>query len=181
MGSEARQLHIFFFPFMAQRHMIPTIDIARLFAARGTKSTIITTPLNALHFTQSIERDKQSGLDIGIVVIPFPSVEAGLSKGCEDQSAISSKEMDMNFFKAVAMLEKPFEQLLEQHRPDCLVAICSYLGQPMLLRNMEFHGSSFMENAISLYVFLKTLSYTLLMKRLHRIQKYSSCLDYQTK
>ncbi|KAK7837551.1 scopoletin glucosyltransferase [Quercus suber] len=35
MSSESVQLHIFFFPFMAQGHMIPTIDMAKLFAARG--------------------------------------------------------------------------------------------------------------------------------------------------
>ncbi|KAF5199482.1 Glycosyltransferase, partial [Thalictrum thalictroides] len=78
MGHEARQLHLFFFPLMAQGHTIPMIDIARLFADRGTKSTIITTPLNAMHIAESIDEDKKSGLDIHVKTISFPAVEAGL-------------------------------------------------------------------------------------------------------
>ena len=44
MASESRQLHIFFFPIMARGHLIPTVDSAKLFAARGVKATFVTTP-----------------------------------------------------------------------------------------------------------------------------------------
>ncbi|PIA52865.1 hypothetical protein AQUCO_01000617v1 [Aquilegia coerulea] len=155
MGSEAhRQLHVFFFPFMAPGHIIPTIDIARLFSARGTKSTIITTPLNALHFADNISRDKQSGLDIDVQVIPFPAKEAGLPEGCESINSITSPDMVIKFFKAVELLQQPFDMLLEKHRPDCVVAdmfvpwttdVAKKYGIPRLV----FHGTSYFSLCVS--------------------------------
>ncbi|KAF2565755.1 hypothetical protein F2Q68_00024298 [Brassica cretica] len=55
MGSETAQksyppLHFVLFPFMAQGHMIPMVDIARLLAQRGVIITIVTTPYNAGRF-----------------------------------------------------------------------------------------------------------------------------------
>ena len=66
MGTESPQLHIVFFPFMALGHMIPTIDIAKLFAARGVKSTIVTTPQNVPFVSKTIERTKSRGIKIDI-------------------------------------------------------------------------------------------------------------------
>ncbi|KAF5203453.1 Udp-glycosyltransferase 73b3 [Thalictrum thalictroides] len=148
MGHEARQLHLFFFPLMAQGHTIPMIDIARLFAARGTKSTIITTPLNAMHIAESIDEDKKSGLDIHVKIISFPAVEAGLPEGCESFNSITSPEMSLKFFKAADMLQQPFDKLLEEHRPDCVVAdmflpwttdVAKKYGIPRLV----FHGTGY--------------------------------------
>ncbi|KAF9619259.1 hypothetical protein IFM89_005813 [Coptis chinensis] len=147
MGSEARQLHLFFFPLMAHGHTIPIIDIARLFAARGNKSTIITTPLNAPHFSETIDQERQSGLDIGVEIIQFPSIEAGLPQGCESIDSIPSPEMITNFFTALSLPQQPFEQLLQRCQPDCVVAdmfltwttkIASKHGIPRLV----FHGTS---------------------------------------
>ncbi|PIA34114.1 hypothetical protein AQUCO_03900195v1 [Aquilegia coerulea] len=115
MESDAEKLHIFLFPFMASGHMIPMIDIARLFAARGTKSTIISTPLNALHIQESIDGDKNSGLDIGVQKLVY-------LKDAQNTDSITSPEMFMNFFKACDMLQQPFEKLLEEHHPDCVVS-----------------------------------------------------------
>ncbi|GLT60420.1 hypothetical protein SLA2020_331870 [Shorea laevis] len=63
--GKASLLHMFFLPFMAQGHMIPLVDIAKPFATRGMKSTIITTPLNAPLFSKTIERSKNS--EMGVV------------------------------------------------------------------------------------------------------------------
>ncbi|RZC76154.1 hypothetical protein C5167_000264 [Papaver somniferum] len=116
------QLHVFLFPVMAQSLMIPMVDVARLFAARGLKSTIITTPLNAMNVSKSVERDRLSGLNINVQIIPFPGVEAGLPEGIECLNEITSPEMMPKFFKAMDMVQEPFEKLLEQHRPDFVVA-----------------------------------------------------------
>jgi len=43
MGSEGHTFHILFFPLMAQGHMLPMIDIAKLFAARGVVAIVLTT------------------------------------------------------------------------------------------------------------------------------------------
>ncbi|KAI3938353.1 hypothetical protein MKW98_015252 [Papaver atlanticum] len=123
MKSETHnQLHVFFLPLMAYGHMIPTIDVARLFAARGVKSTIITTPRNASTSSKAIDRDRLSGLDIDFRVIPFPAKEAGLPQGIENLDDITSPEFISNFGKAVQMLQLPFEKLVQELRPNVIVA-----------------------------------------------------------
>ncbi|PRQ22996.1 putative flavonol 3-O-glucosyltransferase [Rosa chinensis] len=78
-----QQLHIFFLPFMGQGHTLPLIDIAKLFASHGEKSTIITTPANAPLFTKAIQTSRNLGLEIELLLIKFPSTEVGLPEGIE--------------------------------------------------------------------------------------------------
>ncbi|WRX31211.1 hypothetical protein QQP08_023698 [Theobroma cacao] len=147
MASDSLQLRIMFFPQLSYGHMIPTVDTARLFARNGVKVTIATTPLNASLFANLIQREKVSGSDIDTCIIKFPSAEAGLPQGCENVSSITSPEMSLKFFKALSLLHRPLEELLEQRRPDCLVAdvtfpwatdIATKFGIPRLV----FHGTS---------------------------------------
>ncbi|MCL7045384.1 hypothetical protein MKW94_026054 [Papaver nudicaule] len=120
--SHQHQLHVYIFPVTAQGHMIPMINIAKLFAARGVKTTIISTPLNAITLAKTLHHDRLSGLDINIETIPFPSVEVGLPEGIESINQITSPDMIPKLFLAVTMLQQPFEKLLEKYRPDFLVA-----------------------------------------------------------
>ncbi|MCL7030529.1 hypothetical protein MKW94_021055 [Papaver nudicaule] len=106
---------------MAYGHMIPTIDVARLFAARGVKATIIVTPRNASTSSKIIDRDRLSGLDIDIRTIPFPATEAGLPPGIENLDDITSPELIPKFGKAVDMLQLPFENLVQELRPNVIV------------------------------------------------------------
>ncbi|KAM7469837.1 hypothetical protein LguiA_008020 [Lonicera macranthoides] len=147
MGKEQKQLHIFFFPMMAHGHMIPILDMAKLFSSAtntrgGTtiKSTIITTPLNSLAFSNSSE--------INLQILDFPSAAAGLPEGVENLNHCTSDEMQIKFFMGTALLQEPLERLLEALRPDCLVAdmffpwatrAASKFGIPRLV----FHGTSF--------------------------------------
>ncbi|KAF7811007.1 scopoletin glucosyltransferase-like [Senna tora] len=122
MASENHKLHIFFFPFLAHGHIIPTIDIAKLFASRGIKITIVTTPLNLPLLTTSLETHKSHGHIITIKTIPFPSEEAGLPQGCENADTIPSPSLFYAFFNATKLLQQPLEQLLLEDRPNCLIA-----------------------------------------------------------
>ncbi|KAB1208504.1 UDP-glucose flavonoid 3-O-glucosyltransferase 7 [Morella rubra] len=148
MGTENRQLHIFFFPFLAQGHMIPTVELAKLFASRGVKATIITTTLNARLLAQTIQRSKDSGIEVGLLPVKFPSAEAGLPEGFESAHMVTSAEMQKKFFMATTMLEPQIGQILEEHAPDCLVAdmffpwatdVARKHGVPRLV----FHGTGF--------------------------------------
>ncbi|KAM7469841.1 hypothetical protein LguiA_008024 [Lonicera macranthoides] len=142
--QKQKQLRIFFFPMMAQGHMIPTLDMAILFSSTTTvKSTIITTPLNAHTFSTSI---RSSQLDLQI--LEFPSAAAGLPEGVENVNHCTSEEMVIRFFLATALLQEPLERLLGELMPDCLVAdmffpwathAASRFGIPRLV----FHGTGF--------------------------------------
>ncbi|KAM7474122.1 hypothetical protein LguiB_021365 [Lonicera macranthoides] len=129
---------------MAHGHMIPTLDMAKLFSSTtAVRSTIITTPLNAPAFTPSI---RSSQLDLQIM--EFPSAATGLPEGTENMDQCTSDEMLFTFVKATTLLQEPLERLIGELRPDCLVAdvffpwatqAASRFGIPRLV----FHGSSF--------------------------------------
>ncbi|KAL5704472.1 hypothetical protein ACHQM5_022898 [Ranunculus cassubicifolius] len=154
MEPQAHQLHVFFFPFMANGHIIPMIDIARLFAVRGTKCTLVTTPHNTSLFSKAIDQGIQAGLDISAAIIPFPAAEVGLPEGCESYDYITTLEMDLKFIKALTLLQHPFDQLLEKVHPDCIVADmfftwASDVGSKHGIPTISFHGSGFFSWCLS--------------------------------
>ncbi|CAA7042115.1 unnamed protein product [Microthlaspi erraticum] len=131
MGSETSNksypLHFVLFPFMAQGHMIPMVDIARLLAQRGVTVTIVTTPHNAGRFMNVISRAIDSGLPINIVHVKFPHQEAGLSEGQENVDLLDSLGLTIPFLKACNTLEEPVQKLMEEMSPppSCLISdIC---------------------------------------------------------
>nr|POF08296.1 scopoletin glucosyltransferase [Quercus suber] len=157
MGSKSRQLHIFFFPLMAHGHLIPTMDMAKLFAERGVKATIVTTPRNVPIFS------KTRGTNVDIQIIKFPAVEAGLPEGCENVDSVTSEDMSDKFIKATKMLQQPLEQLLEEYQPSCLVAdmffpwatdVAANLGEIKLTR-MELPDFYLQEVETDFYKLLK--------------------------
>ncbi|KAF7127580.1 hypothetical protein RHSIM_Rhsim11G0161900 [Rhododendron simsii] len=142
------QLHVFFFPLMAHGHMIPTLDIAKLFAARGVKSTIITTPMNVHFFQKSVERTNQMGFEMGILTLEFPAAAVGLPEGCESADQLTSDDMFPKFIKAVTMLQYPLERILDEVRPDYLVADIIFpwateVAAKFNIPRLVFHGTSF--------------------------------------
>ncbi|RDX79369.1 Scopoletin glucosyltransferase, partial [Mucuna pruriens] len=148
MSNEVGTLHVFFFPFLAHGHMIPTVDMAKLFAEVGVKATIITTPLNAPSITKAIEKAKSIINTIHIQIIELPYAEAGLPSGIENTNSITSTSLFPAFFKACGLLQNPFEQLLLEQHPNCVVADVMFpwvtnsatkFGIPSLL----FDGTSF--------------------------------------
>ncbi|TKY59058.1 Scopoletin glucosyltransferase [Spatholobus suberectus] len=149
MASNYVPLHIFFLPFMAHGHMIPSVDMAKLFAAKGVRTTIITTPLNAPTISKAIEKTKtHQSKEIQIQTIKFPSAKVGLPEGCEHADSVPSPDLFPAFFKATTLLQEPFEQLLLHQHPNCVVADVFFpwatdsaakFGIPRLV----FHGTSF--------------------------------------
>nr|UTK56350.1 glycosyltransferase 1 [Gastrodia elata] len=138
MASEGKELHLLFFPFMAKGHMLPMIDMAKLFAARGPRVSILTTPANAASIGPSA---------VHLHVIPFPSTEFSLPDGCESRSSDLSDDALARFFHATASLRQPFDDALANLRPDCVVTdmfmpwthhVAAARGVPRIV----FHGTS---------------------------------------
>ncbi|XP_062020425.1 scopoletin glucosyltransferase-like [Rosa rugosa] len=154
MDTKTSQSHIFFFPYLSHGHIIPVIDMAKLFASKGIKTTIVSTPHNLSLFSKAIERSRVSGFEIGVLAIKFPAVEVGLPEGCQSAHMVKKYEDLQKFLKATAMLEQPLEQLIKQHRPNCLVAdiyfpwatgVAARFGIPRLV----FHGTNFISQSVS--------------------------------
>ncbi|XP_062216296.1 scopoletin glucosyltransferase-like [Phragmites australis] len=123
--DEQQSLHILFFPFLAPGHLIPVADMAALFAARGVKCTILTTPVNAAVIRSVVDRanDGFLGTDvpaIDIAVVPFPDV--GLPPGVESGPALNSEADRDKFFHAIQLLREPFDRFLAENSPDAVVA-----------------------------------------------------------
>ncbi|XP_010530759.1 PREDICTED: UDP-glucosyl transferase 73B2-like [Tarenaya hassleriana] len=175
MASESeapRQLHVFFFPFMAYGHMIPTLDMAKLFASRGIKSTILITHPNVPIFQKPVEvfKNKNPNAEIGIRVLDFPCTELGLPQGSDNADFLDSAVIEDIFpivqklFFSTKFLKNQLEDLIETFRPDCLVADMFFpwateaskkFGVPRLV----FHGTCYFSLCVSYCI------------RLHKPQK----------
>ncbi|XVE55848.1 hypothetical protein DITRI_Ditri03aG0190300 [Diplodiscus trichospermus] len=148
MGTEVGKIHAMFLPYMAPGHMMPMVDMARLFAAVGTKVTIIITPMNALRIRNAIDRDAKSGRQITLEIISLPSAEVGLPEGCENLISTPTPEMSVKLFRAIELLQPQIEKLFRESHPDCLVSdylfpwtadVANELGIPRI----AFNGSGF--------------------------------------
>ncbi|CAI9780651.1 unnamed protein product [Fraxinus pennsylvanica] len=124
MALQPEMLNIVLIPLMAPGHMIPMVDMAKLFAECGILVTIVTTTLNAIRFNSVIDRAVSSGLPIQLLQLQFPSEEAGLPVGCENVDALPSYKFMRNFFIASKMLLKPLEQALQGLKPAPSCIIC---------------------------------------------------------
>ncbi|KAF0898510.1 hypothetical protein E2562_008111 [Oryza meyeriana var. granulata] len=125
--DEQQPLHILFLPFLVPGHLIPIADMAAIFAARGVRCTILTTPVNAAVIRSAVDRandalrgDTGGGPAIEIAVVPFPDV--GLPPGVESGTALTSEEDRGKFFNAVQRLREPFDRFMAERRPDAVVA-----------------------------------------------------------
>ncbi|KAF8095638.1 hypothetical protein N665_0328s0017 [Sinapis alba] len=151
-----RRNHVLFFPFMAHGHMIPVLDMVKLFSRRGAKATILTTPSNSKILEKSIEafKNQNTDLEIGIKIFDFPCVDLGLPEGCDSVDFISSYkkpeagELLLKLFLSTKYMKQQLESFIETTKPSCLVADMFFpwstesaekFGVPRLV----FHGTSF--------------------------------------
>ncbi|XP_049355223.1 UDP-glycosyltransferase 73C4-like [Solanum verrucosum] len=116
--------HFVLLPFMAQGHMIPMIDIARLLAQRGVIITILTTRSNADRFKNVVDHAIETGLKIQVVHLYFPSVEAGLPEGCENFDMLPSMDLGLKFYDATRRLQPQVEEMLQEMKPSpsCVIS-----------------------------------------------------------
>ncbi|KAL0314395.1 UNVERIFIED_CONTAM: UDP-glycosyltransferase 73C3 [Sesamum angustifolium] len=116
--------HVVMLPFLAQGHIIPMVDLARLLAKRGVTISILTTLVNAVRFESVIDRAIGTGLDIHVHHLKFPCSEVGLPDGCENFDMITSNDDVVKIFRAIDLLKDQVEESLRQLKPcpNCLIA-----------------------------------------------------------
>ncbi|KAB1221193.1 UDP-glycosyltransferase 73C3 [Morella rubra] len=124
MPSLSPQLHFVLFPLMAQGHMIPMIDIAKLLARRGVIVSIVTTTHNAARFESSIARAVEYGLLIQVIQLQFPYEKAGIPEGCDNLDKLPSLALATNFFTSTSMLKQSVKKLFEElaPQPNCMIS-----------------------------------------------------------
>ncbi|XP_027367410.1 soyasapogenol B glucuronide galactosyltransferase-like [Abrus precatorius] len=112
-------------PFISPSHLIPGVEIGRIFAMHGVDVTIITTPANAAVFQSSIDRDSSRGRSIRTHVVKFPQV-AGLPEGREMVNADTPKDMATKILEGLHILAGQFQQLFREMKPDFIVTDMFY-------------------------------------------------------
>ncbi|KAG1366794.1 putative Scopoletin glucosyltransferase [Cocos nucifera] len=120
-GAFPHVLRIYFIPFPSPGHIIPMVDIAKLFAERGADASVVLPPLNAVRFGGTVTRAAAAGNRICLYVLPFPSA-AGLPDGCESTDALPSRSLSGLFARALDLLRDPFDSVVRDHRPDAVVS-----------------------------------------------------------
>ncbi|XP_044358448.1 scopoletin glucosyltransferase [Triticum aestivum] len=113
-------LHILFFPFLLPGHLIPMADMAALFAARGVRCTVLTTPVQASTIRSVVDRANGSsaaGTPMSISVVPFPDV--GLPMAAQSgRDLATSRDYHDRFLQTVELLREPFCRFLSDHHAD---------------------------------------------------------------
>ncbi|KAJ4733153.1 Glycosyltransferase [Rhynchospora pubera] len=157
MDSELKP-HFILVPLMAQGHMIPMVDMARLLAEHDATVTFVTTPVNASRIKTIIERIEASKLPIKFLKLQFPCEKVGLPEGYESADLLSGLDQIMKFVDASAMLKESLITCLkgQYHSPTCIIAdtnqpwvgdVARELGIPRL----AFNGSGAFPN-LAMYI-----------------------------
>ncbi|XP_057449549.1 soyasapogenol B glucuronide galactosyltransferase-like [Lotus japonicus] len=143
------ELKAIFLPFLSTSHIIPLVDMARLFALHGVDVTIITTTHNATMFQKSIDLDSSRGRSIRTHVVEFPADKVGLPVGIESFSVNTPREMNPKIYMGLAILQPEFERLFHDLQADFIVTdmfhpwsvdAAAKLGIPRIM----FHGASYL-------------------------------------
>ncbi|WVZ55452.1 hypothetical protein U9M48_006112 [Paspalum notatum var. saurae] len=108
--------HLLLFPFLAQGHLIPFLNLAKHLESFGhhhqrrLQVTIVSTPRNVA----SLRRTVPAGSRIGFAELPFsPQSDHGLPPGAESADAVPFQSFPAFFF-ATELLRPPFEELLAE-------------------------------------------------------------------
>ncbi|KAL1291503.1 hypothetical protein HN51_060025 [Arachis hypogaea] len=151
MAPQTPQLHFVLFPLMAQGHLIPMMDLAKLLLQRNNNIivTVVTTPKNAARFTSTFARYIDSGYQIRQIQLQFPYQEAGLPEGCENLDMLHSLGNAFSFFNAASLLREPVEKIFEELSPPacCIVSDMSlpytiHVAKKFRIPRVSFAGVS---------------------------------------
>ncbi|TYJ39800.1 hypothetical protein E1A91_A04G094400v1 [Gossypium mustelinum] len=141
------QPHFVLFPFMAQGHLIPMVDIGLLLAQRNVIVTIVTTPHNAERVQYTIARAIESGCPIRLLQLQFPGKEVGLQDGVENVDMLYSTNDIIKLFTAANKMEEAVHKIFEKMtpKPSCIISdMCLHYTHKIATKfqvpRISFHG-----------------------------------------
>ncbi|KAL7618498.1 hypothetical protein Lser_V15G01977 [Lactuca serriola] len=153
MEAGAGNLHVVFLPFFASSHIIPLVHVARLFASRGVRSTVITTVHNALIFKSSVDRDIIAGFPIAVQTINFPASEVGLPIGIENFNTATTLETASKVYHGMMLLQTTIEQVIRDLAADCIFSDMFFpwtvdLADELNIPRLLFYPSCFLYHSV---------------------------------
>ncbi|KAL1541338.1 UDP-glycosyltransferase 73E1-like [Salvia divinorum] len=161
--DESPPLHIVLLPLMAQGHIIPMIDMAKLLAKRGVQLSIILTHLTASRFDRAAASNT-----IRLLTVRFPCEEAGLPPGCESAELLPSFSLLPNFMNAINLLQKPIEALLHRLSPPPTSLICDkhiiwtlHTSTTFKIPRLVFDGMSCFTQVVTHHIYASKIHQTL--------------------
>uniref|UniRef100_A0A0C9S3U3 Glycosyltransferase n=1 Tax=Wollemia nobilis TaxID=56998 RepID=A0A0C9S3U3_9CONI len=149
-----KQLHLLMFPWLAQGHISPFLELSKRLANHGVKISFLSTPSNIAKIRPSLI-SSSSGMmgQIDLLQLPLPFVD-GLPPQAENTADVPNEMADL-LKKALDGLEKPFQNLLERISPDYVIydfsqywaaTVAARLGIPSVffsIFNATFTGYAF--------------------------------------
>ncbi|CDP01301.1 unnamed protein product [Coffea canephora] len=150
---DAAKLHALFLPYFAPSHMIPLVNVARLFAAQGVKVTILTTKYNAVLCQSSIAHATGLGHAISVHNLKFPSAELGIPEGIENFSAATTTEILWKVYMGVMHLQPAMEEFIEELSPHCIISDMFYpwtvdLAEKLKIPRILFYPNNFISHCL---------------------------------
>ncbi|KAF3328153.1 UDP-glycosyltransferase 92A1-like protein [Carex littledalei] len=109
-----QQQHFILFPFLAQGHTFPFLNLAKQLEQHTRKHdnntiiTLVSTPLNVAKLRNSISETSC----IKLAEIPFSATSHGIQAGIESTESISLNQFDAFFEATETSLQPPFEDLI---------------------------------------------------------------------
>ncbi|GLJ32127.1 hypothetical protein SUGI_0646930 [Cryptomeria japonica] len=110
-------LHVLMFPWLAQGHISPFLELSKRLADHGLKVSFLSTPGNISKIKSSLH-EKWAG-KIDMEELPLPPVE-GLPPDADNTADIPMEMADLLKI-ALDGLQIPFEHLLSRIQPDYII------------------------------------------------------------
>ncbi|RCV46574.1 hypothetical protein SETIT_9G542000v2 [Setaria italica] len=162
--------HLLLFPFLAQGHLIPFLNLAKRLESLGQRGgsgqrrlevTIVSTPRNVAN----LQRAVPAGSSIGFAELPFSPSDHGLPADAESADAVPLRAFPA-FYCATELLRPSFEELVaevagRQGRENVCVLADIFLGwtaesaRALGVRHRVFLTSGAYASAVTFSIWLR--------------------------
>nr|CAD1834245.1 unnamed protein product [Ananas comosus var. bracteatus] len=115
------------------------LNLAKLFVLRGVGATILATPTATPFLRDTVDRARDCGYSINLLLLPSSS------NGAEN---LTSPEMSPEFFTALESFRQPLDRVLREHRPSCIVSdmfmpFTEEVANALNIPRLVFHSMGF--------------------------------------
>ncbi|XP_062100513.1 UDP-glycosyltransferase 91A1-like [Humulus lupulus] len=133
------ELHIAMFPWLAFGHILPYLELAKLFAQKGHQISFISTPRNILRLPKL--PPNLSSL-INLVKLPLPSSKFNLPNDAEATSDLPREEVPL-LKRAYDGLQDSLSDLLRSSKPDWLLFDFAAYWAPDMAKDIGLRNAYF--------------------------------------